>query len=361
MILSSLRPNISSVERREAKFAKAANAPEGQAPDAVELSANPAARESQAMSAAKLKASPSPEATAASLAQTAAQTANQAATAAVAGPAAVLLRVLSLNTYFDSKAGVDTIADLITTTKADLVGLQEVNQTTKALAEKLGMHYVQQDKRTALLSRYPIESVTPKKFGVAVTLDNGQKVGFLNVHATSFPNQPHQLLHLPQGGGPYINTEKEAIWWADKTRGREFRSMVSEADAMGHPSIAVGDFNEPSHLDWTEATAAIKRHPIKVEWPGSKTFEKAGFKDSYRVQHPDPVTHPGNTWTPTTQPDDPNDHHDRIDFVMYRGEQLKLVSSQVVGENTKNADIVIDPWPTDHRAVLATFEVSPGA
>ena len=280
------------------------------------------------------------------------------AATATPGPAATLLKVLSLNTYFDSRAGVDVIADMITKTGADLVGLQEVNLTTAQLAEKLGMHYLQQDKRTALLSRFPIEAVTAKKYGVSVTLDNGQKVGFLNAHTTSFPNQPHQLLHLPIGGGPYINTEKQAIWWADKTRGREFRSIASEADAMGLPAIAVGDFNEPSHLDWTEETARIGRHPIKVEWPGSKTLEKAGFKDSYREMHPNPVTHPGNTWTPTTAEDDPNDHHDRIDFVMYRGSELKLVNSQVVGENLKNADIVIDPYPTDHRAVLSTFEVA---
>lgn len=294
-----------------------------------------------------------------SLARTASEVATQAAIAALPGPVASTLRVLSLNTYFDAKAGVDVIADLIRTTGADLVGLQEVNQTTKKLAEALGMHHLQQDKRTALLSRFPIEAVSPNKYGVNVTLENGQKVSFLNAHTTSFPNQPHQLCHLPAGGGPYINTEKEAVWWADKTRGREFRNIVADADKLGHAAIAVGDFNEPSHLDWTQETADIKRHPIKVDWPGSRTLEKAGFLDSYRVQNPDVIAKPGYTWTPTTRPDDPKDHHDRIDFVMYRGEQLKLINSQVVGENAMNADLVIDPWPTDHRAVLATFEVAP--
>lgn len=284
--------------------------------------------------------------------------ANQAATAAVPGPAATVLRVLTLNTYFDSRSGVDAMVDLIRQTEADLIGLQEVNQTTKALAEELGMHFVQQDKRTALLSRFAIDETTPSKHGVTVTLDNGQKLSFLNVHATSFPNQPHQLIRSPKGGGPYISTEKQAIWWADTTRGREFRAMVADADRLGHPAIAVGDFNEPSHLDWTEETAAAGHHPIKVEWPGSKTFEKAGFLDSYRVMHPDPVTKPGHTWTPRPNPE-PDDHFDRIDFVMYRGEALKLSNVQVVGENHDNADIVIDPFPTDHRAVLATFEVSP--
>lgn len=299
------------------------------------------------------------------LARTATMAATTAATtaaaAAVPGPAATTLRVLSLNTYFDCKAGVETIADLIASTQADLVGLQEVNQTTRRLAEKLGMHYLQQDKRTALLSRFPIEETSPHKYGVNVTLDNGQKVSFLNAHTTSFPNQPHQLCHLPAGGGPYIDTEKQAIWWAEKTRGREFSRIVSDADQLGQAAIAVGDFNEPSHLDWTQQTADLKRHPIKVEWPGSKKLEQAGFLDSYRVKNPDVLAKPGYTWTPTTSPDDPNDHHDRIDFVMYRGQALRLVDSQVVGESAENADLVVSPWPTDHRAVLATFEVAPPA
>ncbi|MCA9776233.1 MAG: endonuclease/exonuclease/phosphatase family protein [Candidatus Eremiobacteraeota bacterium] len=296
------------------------------------------------------------------LAGAALHSATQVAEGAVGGPNGALLRVLSLNTYFDSRAGVDKMVDLIKTTKADLVGLQEVNLTTKELASKLGMHYLQQDKRTALLSRFPIEEVSNKKYGVNLTLKNGQKVSFLNAHTTSFPNQPHQLMHLPKGGGPYIDTEKQAVWWADITRGREFRDMAKEADALGgHPTVITGDFNEPSHLDWTQRVADAGRHPIKVEWPGSKTLAKAGFKDSYREFHPDPLSHPGNTWTPTTRPDDPKDHHDRIDFVMYRGEALKLVSSEVVGESREFADIVIDPYPTDHRAVLSTFEVAPPA
>lgn len=291
------------------------------------------------------------------LTKSAAQTALEAASAAVPGPAATTLRVLSLNTYFDARNGVDAMVDLIKKTGADLVGLQEVNLTTKELAEKLGMNFVQQDKRTGILSRYPIGPLTARKYGVAVTLPDGQKVGFFNAHTTSFPNQPHQLLKLPIAGGPGIDTEEQAIKWADRTRGREFRNIVADADSLGLPAIAVGDFNEPSHLDWTKETADIKRHPIKVDWPGSRTLEKAGFKDSYRVIHPDVIAKPGYTWTPTTKVDDPNDHHDRIDFVMYRGDALTLKNSQIVGENEQNADIVIDPFPTDHRAVLATFEL----
>ena len=286
----------------------------------------------------------------------------QATAAAVAsqnqGPAGpALLKVLSVNIMFDSESGVDEIARIIEATQPDLIGLQESAASTKQLAEKFGMHSLQQDKRTALLSRFPIEKVTDNKYGVQVTLENGKQVGFLNAHLTSFPYQPHQLLHLPTGGGVYLNTEAQAIAAANKTRGKEVRTMIADAASLNLPVIATGDFNEPSHKDWTEAAHKAGRHPIKCEWPGSRQWEAAGFTDSYREKYPDEMAHPGNTWTPNAAQDDPKEHHDRIDFVQYRGAGLKLQDIQIVGEKPEFADIVVTPYPTDHRALLATFQV----
>jgi len=273
-----------------------------------------------------------------------------------AGPA--LLKVLTVNIMFDGENGVDQIAKIIEATQPDLIGLQESNSSTAQLAEKFGMHSLQQDKRTALLSRFPIEQVTANKFGVKVTLENGKQVGFLNAHLTSFPYQPHQLLHLPTGGGPYLNTESQAIASATRTRGKEVKNMIADANSLEVPVIATGDFNEPSHRDWTEAAHSAGRHPIKCEWPASRSFEAAGFSDSYREVYPDEMTHPGNTWTPNAAQDDPKEHHDRIDYIHHRGDGLKLKSIQIVGEKPEFADIVVSPWPTDHRALLATFEVA---
>jgi exodeoxyribonuclease III len=289
--------------------------------------------------------------------RTALQTALNAAAAATPGPAGALLKVLSYNTMLDCKEGVDKAVDLIRKTGADLVGLQESVWNTRALAKKLGMHWCQQDKRTALLSRFPIETVTPNRYAVAVKLPDGQKIAFANAHLTSFPFQSHQLCHLPTGGGPYLNTEEEAIASADKTRGDEVRTMISEADTLNAPVVATGDFNEPSFLDWTQEAADAGRHPIKVDWPASRQFATAGYTDSYREIYPDEMAKPGNTWTPTTSPADPADHHDRIDFVMYRGPELKLKSVEIVGESAEFADIVVTPFPSDHRGVLATFQV----
>ena len=85
----------------------------------------------------------------------------------------------------------------------------------------------------------------------------------------------------------------------------------------------------------------------------------AGFTDAYRTAYPDEMKNPGFTWSPMYKLDDATTHHDRIDFVYFKGSGLKLETAKIVGENKANADIVISPYPSDHRAVLAAFSLSP--
>ena len=85
---------------------------------------------------------------------------------------------------------------------------------------------------------------------------------------------------------------------------------------------------------------------------------QAGFVDAYRAVHPDEIKHPGYTWTPTTKADDPNDHHDRIDFVYVKGKGVSMEDAALVGESSEHANIVVTPYPSDHRAVVATFTLN---
>ena len=157
---------------------------------------------------------------------------------------------------------------------------------------------------------------------------------------------------------PFIKTEAEAIAGARKARGREILRLLRQIRSLPDketPVFVVGDFNEPSHLDWTEKAAKCGRHPIKVEYPTSLEMAKAGFADAWRTVYPDEMKKPGFTWSPLTKADDPKDHHDRIDFVYFRGKDIELADVKIVGENKENADIVVTPYPSDHRAVVATF------
>jgi hypothetical protein len=77
------------------------------------------------------------------------------------------------------------------------------------------------------------------------------------------------------------------------------------------------------------------------------------------------VADPGITW-PASRPHvdgynpGPNGAEaDRIDFI-YSGGPAEPVSSVIVGEEgAEGADINSSPWPTDHRATVSTFEVTP--
>lgn len=96
-------------------------------------------------------------------------------------------------------------------------------------------------------------------------------------------------------------------------------------------------------------------HPMAISYPASRAMLDAGFRDAFRTIHPDEVKSPGLTWTPTTNPTDPKDHHYRIDFIYFKGRHVSVNNVQVVGESKNNADIVVSPYPSDHRAVVATF------
>jgi endonuclease/exonuclease/phosphatase (EEP) superfamily protein YafD len=132
---------------------------------------------------------------------------------------------------------------------------------------------------------------------------------------------------------------------------------LKPALAAGDPVFLTGDFNEPSHQDWTARAAAAGKCPLAVAYPTTLAITAAGMRDAFRNVFPDEVAHPGWTWTPTTRPDDPKDRHDRIDFVFWGGAQVVVNRCKVIGEDPKAADIVVRPYPSDHRAVVATFEI----
>lgn len=299
------------------------------------------------------------------------------ATAAEDAPDVV--RVLSFNLWHGGDAGkqpLDRTVEVIKQSRADVVGLQETGgfapkdeprpDRGAEIAARLGWHYLDQGGRTGILSRFEIVGATPKKWGAKLALPSGRFMYAFNAHLAHSPYQPYQLLDIPYGDAPFIKTEAEAVRFARESRGDQVAEMLAEAKAVaaeGLPMTITGDFNEPSHRDWTEAAAKAGHCPIKVEWPSTKAVEDAGFVDALRVVHPDPVKSRALTWTPTTKPDDPKDHHDRIDFVFVAGVEnpgSAVKSAQIVGEAAEWADVVVSPYPSDHRAVVAELELFAG-
>lgn len=288
--------------------------------------------------------------------------------------AAEWVRVMSFNLWHGGDAGKQPLsqtAEVIRAAKADIVGLQETGGYEKEkgagrpdhgrkIAEMLGWNYFDQGERTGILSRFPIVTNTPRKWGVTIRLPSGREVRMFNVHFMHAPYQPYQLLNIPYANAPFIKTADEAISEARKARGGQVDRMLSElkpALAGGQPVFLTGDFNEPSHQDWTKRAASAGKCPLAVEYPSTLAVTSVGLRDAFRTVFPDEVARPGPTWTPTTKPDDPKDRHDRIDFVFVGGPNVTVKRCEIVGEDRKFADLVVQPYPSDHRAVVATVEI----
>lgn len=278
------------------------------------------------------------------------------------------LRVMTFNIWRGGGAGHQPLSQtvkVIRESKADLVGIQEsyagqVDSAAK-VAKSLGWHHFRQGGRgesTSIISRFPIIGNTPLKYGVSIRIDDEITVKLFNVHFSPAPYQPYQLMGISYGNAPFIRTAKEAREWARKARGSQVDNLLSELKpviAQGGPVFLTGDFNEPSFQDWTEKARTANMVPVSVKYPATSLVVDAGMVDSFRVVYADEVKFRGYTWTNRTSPTDPKDFHDRIDYVFAYG--TKVIGSKVVGENEKNAEIVVTPWPSDHRAVVSEFTI----
>jgi exodeoxyribonuclease III len=284
------------------------------------------------------------------------------------------IRVMTFNLWHGGEAGqqpLEQSARAIEAAGADIVGLQETHGLAREhgrqrqdnalrLAALLGWYYVDQGRRTGILSRWRIAREGVPTRGALVILPSGRTMRVFNVHLAHAPYQPYQLLRIPYEQAPFLDTADETVAAADAARGAEIRATLADVQASlarGEVVVLTGDFNEPSHLDWTPRAAAAGLVPLAVPYPTTRAVDEAGLRDAFRTIHPDEVARPGWTWTPTTRPDDPEDRHDRIDMVFVGGSAVSVEGVEVVGEHADTSDIVLHPWPSDHRAVVATIVV----
>lgn len=276
------------------------------------------------------------------------------ATPAFAEP--VKLKVMIFNIW---RSGVQlSLQQVVAAIKAadpDVVALQEPEGNSRKIADMLGWAYV--DERVHLISRFPLYMGTQDDVHFSyVEIQRGRMVAISNLHLPSDNYGPEQVRD-----GKAVEEVLQGEIDNRMYMLEPYAAALPKVAATGIPVILGGDFNSPSHLDWTEAM--VKARPAvkyPVEWPESKLMADNGFIDSYRTVHADPVAKPGLTWTPGYPHPfvRPTETHDRIDYIYSIG--AKAVASEVIGEvGGPDVAISVDPWPADHRAVLTTFEVEP--
>lgn len=260
----------------------------------------------------------------------------------------------------------------------DIVGMQESTDNVSGsgiyqpqkLADDLGWFYRSGISGSlGVLSRYPISDQT-----LAAGIARGAKI-----RVTGDPLQEVILMncHLDYTDyGPYASEQSGAtetsVLAVETTsdRDEQIASIVAAmqgilANAEVVPVLLTGDFNAPSHLDWTEATASTHHGVGNVAWPTSTAVLNAGMQDSYREIHSDPLAKPGVTWSPVFKGTEPQD---RIDFVYFKGSRLQPIASEVyttaveatVGRwGAGTGPIVNNTWPSDHASVVTTFHLTP--
>ncbi|MHA3773990.1 endonuclease/exonuclease/phosphatase family protein [Verrucomicrobiota bacterium sgz303538] len=326
------------------------------------------------------------------------------------------LRVLQLNVWQEGTSvagGLEKIADAIFQSNADVVAFSEVRNyrgedwhtkilsALKAKSPEVVFYgqYVGGD--VGLVSRIPIASVVAifdqtkadsgSVMAYRLSCPDGREVTVCSAHL----DYKHYALNWVRGyhggepdwkiidenhdGAPDHQADAAAILKYNRESKRgvatdAFLAFAQAERAAGRPVILAGDFNEGSHLDWTEkAKNFVGHYEVVLPWDNSLALAATGFRDAWRVVFPDEVTHPGFTWPATafgkrtTSWTPLSDERDRIDFI-YASDALRPVHAWIVGPRTcfvgeRKADdpgedpfLCSDlPWPSDHKGVMVEF------
>jgi endonuclease/exonuclease/phosphatase (EEP) superfamily protein YafD len=325
------------------------------------------------------------------------------------------LRVLQFNVWQEGTSvpgGLEKIAEAIVQSRADVVAFSEVRNyrgedwhgkilaALKAKAPELTFHgqFVGGDvglvSRLSIVSTVSVFNETKADSGSVMAyrlgLPGGREITVCTAHLDykhyalnwvrgyGSGNPDWKIRDANQDGEPDRMNDASALLAHNRLsqRGPAFAAFLDFARkerAAGRTVILAGDFNEGSHLDWTEKAKDFAGHYGAVlPWDNSLALYQAGFRDAWRVVFPDEVKNPGFTWPATafgkktTTWTPKSDERDRIDFIYYSAEAgLRPVQAWLVGPRTsfigeqkvndpgEDPFLCVDlPWPSDHRGVL---------
>lgn len=316
------------------------------------------------------------------------------------------LSVLQLNIWQEGtmiEYGFEAIVDNIILVDPDFVTFSEVRNYNNVdfisrlifeLEKKGSLYYGENSESTGIISKYPIIEqvyVYPLENDhgsvLKASIEMGNKTIILYSAHLDYQNY---ACYLPRGysgsswqklENPITNPDSILIANRKSRRLQAIEKVIADAKTeiiQNHIVIIGGDFNEPSHLDWQKETKNLWDHNgAVVNWDCSIALYNSGFIDTYRDVFPDVVNYPGFTF-PSDNTDAPvskltwapdADERDRIDFIyFYPTKSITLKDAVIVGpsssivRSTRSAEQSNDKfilpqgiWPTDHKAVLATF------
>ena len=304
--------------------------------------------------------------------------------------------------------GLNKIKDVIVETSPDVICFTEVhnynNQDwTSTIINALSSagqtyyaSYVGGD--VSILSKYPITNSALVYYGqgsIAIF-----KIQLLSqpIHvACAHLDYTYYAPYLPRGyyGGtpnwnmiddgtgnpsPVLNVNQILSYNLQSLRDEQINTFLNYSNSISTPIVLMGDFNEPSHLDWTAGNGLLFNHNnLVIPWQNTTTLQNNGYTDSFRAYFPNPYNNPGITWPSYTHQVGSTswtplaDERERIDYIFYKGSNVLTLYSSLVGPKesyafnqpttsyTFNENFIADNllWPSDHKAVYSILNFGP--
>ena len=249
--------------------------------------------------------------------------------------------------------GQQRVLDLIRSSRADVIMMQEAYGIQQMLADSLGYHLKTRSLKDnlAMYSRFPLEAIAwrePFKSNPAkITLPNGKRIMFVDCWLRYAYRPEYTSGYAEKGLDPSVWVAEDSILALPDIRNIYTKDIAPNLET-DMPVIVTGDFNSCSHLDWTERAKPLHHGYGPVAFPASRYMLENGFKDSFREKNPDEVAYQGGTVAAIYG----QMQMSRIDFIYYKG-GLKVLSSKIV----RTAPEIDYVWASDHAAVLTVFEV----
>lgn len=211
-------------------------------------------------------------------------------------------RIMTFNVFYAGTKvanGIEKIAKHVKLMNPDIVGFQEIKgYETDAILRHLGKDWYRcsdpQNQDTSLdvtlITRHPSTPLQRlngfSNIGCRLSV-GGATIDIWNHHLLYTNYGPYTACINPTSGNVQQLLQRDENYSPFKgldSRVESMRKFVNH-DRKSYTSdvtILLGDFNVPSHLDWTQAAKSL-HCGVSFQWPVSKMLEQNGFSDTFRV------------------------------------------------------------------------------
>ena len=270
----------------------------------------------------------------------------------------------------DGRTRGQKTVEVIIKSQADIICIQEYLHNNEWIKEELERTTGEKwnirilPRNCAIISKY---TILPhgNMFLTPIKLTSGRVINVISSHQFVYTYLPYDL----SNGMNAKDACQRAIKYNQNAYWKAIVEEMNGAMERKEPVILTGDFNEPSHLDYT--SQAKKLGFVQTDklsgLMSNILIDEMGMKDIWNERRmadkKDECSLRGMTWSPTTWDYKKGKDDQRIDFIYYSSKDFEYIAAKLVGETPITqiegdcVDLQINRWPSDHRAVLGTLRL----